>query len=303
MTRVATLPLQNTLANAMQRNQQSLADSNMQLNSTFKVQDYAGLGDKTASVMSAKTMLAQQQAQSAVADRVNTTLGLYQNSLGAIDDSVSALKTKLLNAIGTGDSPDLGSAIQSAFDNFRDSLNTNEAGVPIFAGGQTDSAPFVPQTLSDMVGLDPNDAFANDDTKTSARLGDDIDVQYGIGASDVGTGLAQAFSTLAALGPFGDKLTDDQVAGIKTAMGQIDTGLSQVRAVDAQNGDTQNEVETLGKRADDRANLLTNVVGDAVDADMGQVAVDISARTTILNASYAAFDKLNGLSLLNFLDT
>ena len=71
--------------------------------------------------------------------------------------------------------------------------------------------------------------------------------------------------------------------------------------MNAKNGDNQNLVETLGKRADDRATLLTQVIGDAEDADMGQVATDISTRTTILNASYAAFSKLNGLSLINFL--
>jgi flagellar hook-associated protein 3 FlgL len=301
MTRVATLPFTNTLSTAMQRAQSKLADSNIQLDTQKKVQSYADLGADTSRVLSASSMLAQQQAQSKVANRVDTTLGFYDSSLGVIDDSVSSLKTKLLNAVGTGDSPDLDKAIQSAFEDFRNSLNTSEGGVPIFAGGQTDKQPFAPQTLSDMVGLDPDTAFTNDDVRTSARLGDNIDVQYGIGASDIGTGLVQAFSTLAGLGPFGDKLTDAQVDGLKTAMSQIDDGLSGLRSVNAKNGDTQNQVEALGKRADDRATLLTQVIGDAEDADMGQVAIDISSRTTILNASYAAFDKLNNLSLVNFL--
>ncbi len=302
MTRVATLPLQNTLANAMRRAQESLADANTQLDTQKKVQDYASLGSDTGPVLSASSMLAQLQAQSTVTKRVDTTLGFYNVSLGAIDDSVSNLRTTLLKAIGTGDSPDIGSAIESSFEDLRDSLNTTEAGVPVFAGSQTDSLPFKPQQLSDMIGLTPpGDAFGNDDVRTTARVSDNVDMQYGIGASDIGTGLVQAFSTLAALGPFGDKLTDAQMDGLKTAIGQINQGLSDLRAVDARNGDMQNQVEALGKRADARANLFTSVIGDAEDADMGQVATDISTRTTILNASYSAFDKLNNLSLLNFL--
>jgi len=302
MTRVATLTLQNTLSTAMARAQSDLAAANLQLDTHKKVQSYAELGSDAKRMLSASSMLAQQQAQSAVAKRVDTTLGLYQASISTIDDSVSALQTRLLKAIGTGDSPDLDSAIEGAFADFRDSLNTSEAGVPIFAGSQTDAAPFKPRTLADMATLTPPDAaFGNDAVRTTARLGDNVDVQYGIGASDFGTGLVQAFSTLAALGPFGDKLTDAQMAGLKTAMGQIEGGLSDLRAVDARNGDTMNHVESLADRADERANLFTQVVGDAVDADLGQVAMDISTRTTILNASYSAFKQLNNMSLMNFL--
>jgi flagellar hook-associated protein 3 FlgL len=301
MTRVATLALQTTLTRAIGRAQQALAESNLQLDTGKKVQDYAALGSDTARVLSARSMRVQQDAQAAVAKRVDTTLGFYDTSLNSIDDSVSALKKKLLDAIGTGDSPNLDSAIETAFKDFRTALNTNEAGVPIFSGSRTDADPFQPKTLADMVGLDPDAAFANDGVRATARLGDNIDVQYGIGASDIGTGLVEAFSTLAALGPFGDKLTDAQMEGLKTAMGQIDKGISGVRAVNARNGDMQNQVETLGDRAVARGKLLDTVVGDAEDADMGQVATDIVARTSILNASYGAFQQINGLSLLNFL--
>ncbi len=302
MTRVSTLALQNTLTRALNRAQENLADSNIQLDTGKKVQDYAALGGDTGRVLSAASMLAQQQAQGTVAKRVDTTLGFYKVSLGTIDDSVSDLRTTLLKAVGTGDSPGLDSSIQQAFTDLRDSLNSNEAGVPIFAGAQTDSLPFKPQQLSDLTSLaSPSDAFGNDNVRASARLNDKSDTQYGIGASDLGTGLVQAFSTLAALGPFGDKLTPAQTNGIKTAIGQIDQGLGDLRTVDASNGDMMNKVEAFGSRADARANLLTDVIGGAEDADLGQVATDISTRTTILNSSYAAFQKLNSLSLLNFL--
>jgi flagellar hook-associated protein 3 FlgL len=275
--------------------------ANLQLNTTKQVQTYADLGANVGQVISASSMLAQQQAQGVVAKRVNTTLGFYQTSLGTIDDSVSDLKTKLLKAIGTGDSPDLGSAIEAAFNDLRDSLNANEAGVPIFAGSQTDSQPFKPGKLSDMAGLTPPDAaFGNDDVRTTARLSDNLDTQYGIGASDIGTGLVQAFSTLAGLMPFGDKLTDAQMDGLKTAMGQIDQGLTDLRAVDARNGDMMNKVDDFGNRAAERSKLLTGVVGDAEDADMEKVAFDLSNYNAMLTNSYAVFQKINDMSLLKF---
>jgi flagellar hook-associated protein 3 FlgL len=71
--------------------------------------------------------------------------------------------------------------------------------------------------------------------------------------------------------------------------------------VNAQNGDLMNHVEALRDRSAQRSQLLTKVVGDAVDADLGQVAVNINARMMILNASYSVFGQLQNLSLANFL--
>jgi flagellar hook-associated protein 3 FlgL len=47
--------------------------------------------------------------------------------------------------------------------------------------------------------------------------------------------------------------------------------------------------------------LLTGVIGSVEDADLGQVAIDISQRQTILQASYSVFAQLNSMSLANFL--
>jgi flagellar hook-associated protein 3 FlgL len=302
MTRVATMTYNNTIATAMRRSQERLAESQTQLDTEKKVQNYGDLGGDATRVLSASSMLAQQDAQNMVAKRVDTTLGFYDTSLNAIDDSMSTLKTQLLKVIGDGNSGDLGQTIQNAFVDLRNSLNQSEGGVPIFAGAQTDTSPFKPQTLDDLAALtDPNDAFANDGVRNSARLGDNVDVQYGIGASDIGTGLVKAFQTLAGLGDFGEQLTDEQSAGLQTAIAQIEDGLKGVRSVNAQNGDLMNHVDALGQRSADRSKLLTQVVGDAVDADLGQVSLDITSRTTILNASYSVFSQLQNLSLVNFL--
>jgi len=302
MTRVATMTYNNTIATAMQRAQGKLADSQVQLDTQKKVQTYGALGGDGARVLSASSMLAQQKAQGQVANRVNTTLGFYDTSLNAIDGSVSSLKTALLKAIGTGEVVDLGKTIENTFVDFRNSLNQSEAGVPIFAGAQTDTSPFKPQTLADVAALaDPNDAFANDDVRSSARLGDNVDVQYGIGASDIGTGLVKAFQTLAGLGPLNDKLTDTQVDMLQTAIGQIEEGLKGVRSVNGANGDMMNHVDALEGRAGERTKLLTKVVGDAIDADIGQVSMDITMRETILTASYSVFSQMQNMSLANFL--
>lgn len=301
MNRVATIPLQRTMSGAIQRSQQGLAISQLQLNNGKRAQDYAGLGTDTVRTLSARTMLAQQDSHKAVADRVSTTLDLYAAHLNQVDDSVAKLRVQIYDAIGSGDSPGLQEAIEAAFTDYRNALNASEGGRPLFAGAQTDQLPLKPQTLNDTIGLDPTTAFSNDQVRSSGRVGDGIDVEYGIVASDLGTNFLTGFRTLAEAGPFGEKLTDAQMTALKQAVGEMESALVDVRSVNGEVGRKQNQVETLGNRAEERSILLEEVIGKVENADMGQVAIDIAQRKSILEASYSVFAQLSGLSLSNFL--
>lgn len=301
MTRVATIPLQRTLASGIMRSQENLATSQLQLNSGKKATDYAGLGLDAVRTLSARSMMAQQEAYKSNAGRVSTTLSLYDANLNQIDTSLSDLSKQMLEAIGTGDSPGLQAAIESAFGDVRTALNSSESGVPLFAGSQTSSTPFVPKTLQDTVGLDAADAFTNDNVRQSTRVGENIDLEHGIGASEVASNLIPAFRTLAEAGPFGEKLTDAQKQALTDAVAQLDVGLKDVRTVNATNGRNQNKIENLTDRADDRIDLFKELIGSVEDADLGQVAIDITQRQSILEASYSVFAQLNSMSLANFL--
>lgn len=302
MTRVATVPLQQMMSSAIQRSQQSLATSQMQLATEKKVNDYAGLGLDAVRTLSARSMLATQETYKTNISRVSTTLSFYQANLEAMDSSMADLREELFTAVGTGNSPGLQGIIENAFSGLRTSLNAQEGGVSLFAGAQTSATPFLPETLDDTIGLDAADAFGNDAVRQSTRAADGVDVEYGIGASDVAGKLIPAFRALAEAGPFGETLTDDQKTAITAALDLLDTGITGLRSVNAANGRKQAQVETLSTRAQDRVDLLTGVIGSVEDADLGQVAIDISQRQTILQASYSVFAQLNSMSLVNFLD-
>lgn len=301
MNRVATGPVQYSMKTAMQTAQQKLANSLHQLETQKKATDYAGIGIDTSRLLSARSLLARQEAHKTVASHVSTTLEYYDTSLNAIDTQTEDLRKALLEVIGTGDGPGLQANIESNFDSLRATLNTASAGKTIFSGSQTDTRPFVPQELSDMIGLDSADAFINDQVNGSAQLADGVNVKFGIVASDVAGNLVKAYRTLAEAGPFGDKPTAVQMDAMKQAISELEIGLKDVRSLNANNGAMQNQVETLGLRADERALMLEKVIGDAEDADLGQVALDIENNKTILSASYSVFAQISELSLANYL--
>ncbi|MEP9359762.1 flagellin [Sphingomonas sp. KR3-1] len=301
MTRVATIPLQRTMADAIQRSQEKLAVTQTQLSTGKKASTFAALGTESVRNLSAHSLLARQEAQSTVSKRVGTTLSLYQANLEGIDSATTDLRSTLMNAVGTGDSSGLQEAIQTAFDQFRTALNASEGGTPLFGGSQIGTSPFAVDTLAQAATTPASDAFKNDTVRSTARVADGVDVTYGIGASEVGSSLYEAFRALGAVGDIGLKPTDAQMDAIKEAVSKLDTGLGDLRAVNADNGRKQNQVDTLADRGDARAVVLKGVIQDNEDADLGQVAIDLAQQKSVLEASYSVFAQLSGLNLTNYL--
>lgn len=301
MNRVATIPLQRTMADAIQRAQQNLAKTQTALSTGKKAQDYASLGTEAVRTMSAHSMLARQDAQAVVSKHVTTTLAIYDAHVTGIDNAMIDLRTQLATAIGTEDAAGLQHAIEGAFEHFRNSLNAREGGVALFAGSRSDVTPFVPQTLADAAATPATDAFRNDDVQAAAYLAEGTKVTYGLTASDVGAEIYEAFRTLAAAGPIGERLTDAQKTALQDAVAQIDTGSVGLRSVNAENGRRQARMEVLGERAEQRALLLNDIISANEDADLGQVAVDLAQQKATLEASYSVFAQLTQLNLTRYL--
>jgi flagellar hook-associated protein 3 FlgL len=301
MNRVATIPVQQTLSEAIQRSQQKLAVSQRQLSTGKKAPDYASLGTEAVRTLSARTMLERQEAHGTVARRLGTTLALQDAHLGGIETGVEKARQDILAAIGTGRSAGLQETIEGAFANFRSAMNAAEGGVPMFAGSRTDSPPFKPATLAEAAATAPAEAFGNDRVKASARVAEGLDLEYGLLASDIGTDIFSAFRALAGAGAIGDVPSEAQLAAMNEAISAFDAGLRSLRAGNAENGRRQAQVEALGTRAEERGLLLRDMLSANEDADLGEVAVAISQHQMTLQASYSVFAQLSRLSLATYL--
>ena len=301
MNRVASVSLQHSMADAIQRSQQKLAASELQLATGKKSPDLAGLGATLVPDLSAHSLAAQQKAYVTVTKGLATTLALYDANISNVDTVGSSLLATLTDAVGSKGGAGLGDAISSAFANFRTSLNASDGGTALFAGSQTDVQPFKPQTLTDTIGAIPATAFANDNVHASARVANNLDLKFGVTASELGTGMLAAFRTLAEAGTFGAVPTAAQAAALTTAIAQLSSALDGVRGLNAENGNRQAQVDTLATRAQDRLTLLAGVITDTEDADLGQVAIDLAQQKMVLQASYSVFSQLSGLSLISYL--
>jgi flagellar hook-associated protein 3 FlgL len=301
MTRIATIPLQQAQAAGIARATGKLNDVITKLSSGKKAPDLAGLGSDAVRSLSTRNMLARQEAQGKAASQLGTTLSLYATNIGAIDESVTSLRTALLTAAGTGDGTGVQGAIAGAFQQVRNALNASDGEVALFAGSQTQGTPFKPVTLADTVGATTATAFADDGVRASARVGDAIDVTYGVSARELGGDLLQAFRTLAEAGDIGSTPTAAQQAAMQSAAEQIQKALSGVRSIDGENGRKQALLESLGTRAAERSTLLKGVIADAEDADYAQLSTELDQQQQVLKASYSVFSQVSKLSLTDYI--
>lgn len=299
--RVATAPLSAVLTDGMARTSARIVGLQDQLASGKRATSYADLGLATGPTLSARTLLARAEAEGAAARAVETSMALADAHMTAIADSAATLRTAVLRAAGTGSGHGLPQEIEAAFASFRGALNAREGGVPIFGGAQADNDPFAPRTLAEAAATDPDAAFRNDGVRATARVGDGVDMAYGIGADEIGRGLLGAFRALAAAGPFGTQLTAAQRDALKGATDLLGDGLAELGAVQADTGRKRANLEVLSARADERANLLEALVSRHEDADLAGIAVELATRKTQLEASYSVFSQLSGLSLVRYL--
>ncbi|HVF93501.1 MAG TPA: flagellin [Sphingomonas sp.] len=299
--RIATVTLQQTMRSSMERAQNALAKTNERLATEKRANDMAELGTDGVRTLSARSMLSAQEAQGKVARELGTKLSLYDANITTIDTAASELRTTLVTAVGNGNTAGVQQAVENAFAQYRAALNATSDGKSLFAGGQVETKPFLPETLTDTVGATTDTAFAGDGTRASTRVADNVDVTYGVTASEIGSDMLAAFRTIAEAGTIGAKPTEDQLTALRTAIGLIDDALPQVRAVNAANGERQQQVETLAIRADDRSLLLTAIISDVEDADYGQLSIDVKLQQQYLEASYSVFAQITEMSLTDYL--
>ena len=299
--RVATIPFQQTMRSALQKSQQDLVTTQRRLATGKQAIDLAGLGTDAVRTLSTRSLLAGQEAQAKTARQVGTTLALYDANIGQVDTLATDLRTSLMTAIGAGKTSGLQQNAEAAFAQFRSALNATSEGRALFGGAQVDGPPFLPATLADTAGATVADAFANDDVRSSARVADGIDVNYGVTASELGGEMLAVFRTLAEAGPFGETPTPAQLAALQAAVGQLDAAVPQIRALASVNGARQAQVETLATRADDRKTLLESIVAKNEGVDYGQLSIDLETQKQLLDISSSVFVQITRMSLASYL--
>jgi len=308
--RVATSAQTAFFLSQLQNAGSALDKTQEQIASGKNATTYAGFGDKTQVLTATLAANARNSAYTNATKFAVTQTDLQDTQLTSLSSLAATLKKAVSDAVANNDGSTLMSQAQSIFDQASAILNSKDAnGDYIYSGGKTDVAPVTVGSLAALQALPSvTGAFANGNLTKSVQVGDGVSVNYGIAASDVGTGLMQALKDIAAFdaGPTGNfsastNLTGPQSTFLTTTIAQATTVDTNLNAATAANGYVSNRLTDAQTQQTSMDTLYKGFVSDIQDTNMAQAATQLSLNQTQLQAALQVTAGLQKLSLLNYL--
>jgi flagellar hook-associated protein 3 FlgL len=183
--------------------------------------------------------------------------------------------------------------------------NTQVGGRYLFAGTQTDTAPF----LYDEEGVPPTVTYQGNDTPFSVRIGRDIDVQVGRDGEDIfgddafdwgdsGAGHSNIFKTLIDLKTH---LENDDAAGIQGTLDKLDNHLGTIRAMISNTGAKMVRLDAKDKIIQDLNLTYTERKSKIEDADIAEAIMELKGKELAYQAVLASASKIMSMSLVDYL--
>ncbi|CAN7237786.1 flagellin [Phenylobacterium sp. LjRoot219] len=310
MNRVSTSGNYSTVLANLNRAQQSQMHFGNQVATQRKGSDlkaFSTTADTLTAMNTVKARLKTYQDQNRV---ISDRLSSQDVALNQITDAAASVREALANALATGSSETMMTNIKAQMATAVEGMNARYNGKYLFAGGQVDTKPVSVSSLDELTDpappappVDVSSFFHNDDYKIQNKLDDSTTVETGVLASNVGTAMMTALHALqnSPVGPFEGKLTVDQQTWIQQQLDDWDTIRSDLTTMTAANGLIQKRLDTSKDFVDAQDVTIAGMIGDIVDADMGQAATQLQMAQVAVQAAAHVFQTLQGSSLLSIL--
>jgi flagellar hook-associated protein 3 FlgL len=180
--------------------------------------------------------------------------------------------------------------------------NTNVAGKYVFSGDQSTSPSYQLDSTS------PTGVDRLVTTQATQQIQDTSGNSYTIGktAQDIfdhrnADDTIAPDNLFAAVNSLQVALTNNDTAGINTALSSLQTAFGYLNQQQAFYGSVQDRVATSTTAAQTQNVSLTTQIGGIRDADLTQAAVELTAGQTALTAAYSAEGKRPQTSLFSYL--
>jgi flagellar hook-associated protein 3 FlgL len=307
--RVATNSQSQLLLSQITKAEQSLNTTQAQVTSGKVATDYAGIGDKTAMLESARSAANRATAyQSATSLALNQS-DLQDSQMSSLSDLANQLRSALTTAVGNNDASTLMTTAQSIFDQASQILNSKDAnGNYLYGGDKNNQPPLTATTLSDLTSMSSaSDAFQNGTVPNSVMVGDGQSVKVGMLASDIGTQLMQTLKDVAdfnagSSGNFTTGLTDAQSSFLSGEITTATDAAAQVNNSAAANGNVYNQLQDASDNQTTMSGLFQSFVSNIEDVDMPTAITQLNQNQVALQAALEVTAQLNQVSLLNYLN-
>jgi flagellar hook-associated protein 3 FlgL len=304
--RVATSTQSAYLTTQLLKQEAKVSTLSSQVASGQVSSSYAGYGDKTMAMESARATVNRTTAYQTATNLALTQTELQDNQLSQLSTLAGNLKEAVSNAVATGDGSTLSTTCSDIFDSVAAILNYKDSnGTYIYGGGNDTDQPFSVASFGDLATATLSSSF-NDGTATrSVQVADGQSIDTGLTASAVGTQLMTVLQNISSYIDTNGDFTDTITAGQENFLTQQITAATgaykDINQTAAANGSAYNQLQDAADTQTTMLTLYKGFVSDIQDVDMTTAATNLSNAQVALQAVVQVTSTLNSVSLLDYL--
>jgi flagellar hook-associated protein 3 FlgL len=287
----------NRLTGYIQGTQGRMREAQVAIATGKRAQTYSEIGSETGILLQARE---GQKRADAFAMRNTTTverLQMMDGALGNIVDVADRMRTLLIQRTDAsiGNSLPLGTEIDSMLQEIASQLNVRLGDRYLFAGSRTDTAPVaLPAAINGPADLDPNLVYQGDDIRLSARAAENVEVTYGVLATDV-------FEIMNVLAAAKEAHVADDTAGLLAASDALGDAFSNLVDLRSEVGAKTARIETITDTHRANSAYLSETVSRIEDTDLPAAIAQMAKDQTAIEAAYLTISRINSLSLADYL--
>ncbi|WP_374764649.1 flagellin N-terminal helical domain-containing protein [Yunchengibacter salinarum] len=343
VSRISSFGQQQNLLQAIQQNQRRVFEAQEQISTGKKTDEFRGLAGKVNTLLGSESFRSRIQTYQRSIDTVVGKLDANDVQLGSIIDTMGRVKDTVATTVANDQAEAFDQMLDQSFRFVTNALNTNFDGTFLFSGTQSGQAPVQNGTLQDFINrvqaridadgdgvaddvdgdgtqdVSLQDAirqeFSNSDEAFSVRVADNVDIEFGVLAEDVGLEIFESFYRLGSGDLDGDgvndgdpdfpitsgELTDAQFSFLQGEIGSLESRIDNMRQIQTNNGFIQSQMDTIREQHRDREVFLDGFIADIEDVDMAEAISRLQNDQVALQASFQSISTLSQLTLLNFI--
>jgi flagellar hook-associated protein 3 FlgL len=291
--------------NGISNLQQQLTETERQISSGYRVRDAADAPGQVSDLVGLESSLAADQAYQSSLTRVQAEAGAADNAIGSAISLIDNAKSLAAQAAGAPltptNIPGILAQVRQIQQQIAGLANTTTEGRYIFGGDQDQAAPYqydtTTQTVSSLTAAPATRVITDAHGQPVFQA---LGAQQIFDPQDT-SGASTGGSTVAALASLAIALTNNDSAGISsalTALGGASTWLNQQQAY---YGASEQRLTTEQNSAANRITTSQTSIAGIRETDVTQAATDLAAETTNQSAAYGAEAAISKKSLFDYL--
>jgi flagellar hook-associated protein 3 FlgL len=299
MTRISDLAQHQRILGNVLAGLDRIRDSQAQVASGQKAQDYTGIARDTAQLISAELQLSRVTQYIENGKFAGQRLDVMDQAIGSIVTVASDLKRMLIQASDATSGSDAPVAEQASnmLDIVVKELNTKLNGRFLFSGSQTQTPPIASPVPDPAVFGTPDASYYRGDAvELVVRADDELAVTYGITGDR--SGFQKIIGALKAAIQ-GDNA--DQPLLLERAIELATEAIQELTAYQTEIGSKQNTLLETIERHEDFSVYATGIISDIENVDIPLAVTKLAQDQTIIEAAFATLARLGDLSLTRYL--